>query len=210
MVEKESPHPMITIGIDPSLTSSGIIVLRDNKIEHQQVTKNRPTLGTIQRVRWIKDEINNIIENLSDGECWQPPDLIVIEGFSYGSRGRGLFDIAYLGWRIREMLEDLRCNDGIPWIEVSPTQVKQFATGKGNSDKQIMLQQVYKHFGEEFSDDNLCDAYVLAKIGHEYFQWKRFNENDWAYNLAHMTSYQREIVKSLMDGKPQKKTRKVK
>ena len=187
----------IVVGIDPSLTSTGIIVLRNGELGKALTTKNEPKLGTIERVRRIYEQINNVIENLSTcyvnayiGDKrmirWEPPSLIVIEGFSYGSKGRGVFDIAYLGWRIREELERYRTEDDIPWLEVSPSQVKQFATGKGNANKEIVLQQVYKRWGVEFNDNNQADAYVLAQIGRAYLS-----------EMDNLTDFQQKVIRAL-------------
>jgi crossover junction endodeoxyribonuclease RuvC len=188
---------MIVVGIDPSLTGTGIIVLRNGELGKALTTKNEPKLGTIERVRRIYEQINNVIENLSTcyvnayiGDKrmirWEPPSLIVIEGFSYGSKGRGVFDIAYLGWRIREELERYRTEDDIPWLEVSPSQVKQFATGKGNANKEIVLQQVYKRWGVEFNDNNQADAYVLAQIGRAYLS-----------EMDNLTDFQQKVIRAL-------------
>ena len=188
---------MIVVGIDPSLTGTGIIVLRNGEPGKALTTKNEPKLGTIERVRRIYEQINNVIENLSTcyvnayiGDMrmirWEPPSLIVIEGFSYGSKGRGVFDIAYLGWRIREELERYRTEDDIPWLEVSPSHVKQFATGKGNANKEIVLQQVYKRWGVELTDNNQADAYVLAQIGRAYL-----GEAD------DLTDFQQKVIRAL-------------
>jgi len=154
---------MNIIGLDPSLTATGIISLQDGIIDLAKTTKNRPELPTIERVRVIREQINKVIEHPSI-----TPDLIVIEGFSFGSKGQSLFETAYLGYRIREDLEWFKDRENIPWIEVPPTQLKQFATGKGNANKEIILQQVYKRWGVEFSDNNQADAFVLAKIGEAY------------------------------------------
>jgi len=54
---------------------------------------------------------------------------------------------------------------GIKWIEITPSQVKKFATGMGNCGKDIVLQQVYKRWGMEFKTSDEADAFVLAKIG---------------------------------------------
>lgn len=188
---------MIVVGIDPSLTGTGIIVLRNGELGKALTTKNEPKLGTIERVRRIYEQINNVIENLSTcyvnayiGDKrmirWEPPSLIVIEGFSYGSKGRGVFDIAYLGWRIREELERYRTEDDIPWLEVSPSQVKQFATGKGNANKEIVLQQVYKRWGVELTDNNQADAYVLAQIGRAYLG-----------EVDGLTDFQQKVIRAL-------------
>ncbi len=187
----------LIIGIDPSLTSTGIVVLRGNKVELAVTTKNKPALGTIDRVRLIYERIVCVAESLTDGEKWQAPDLIVIEGFSYGSKGRSVFDIAYLGWRIREELERLRTEDGIPWLEVPPSQLKKFATGQGNANKEIILQQVYKRWGVEFSDNNQADAYVLAQIGRAYLG-----------GMDDLAAFQLEVIANLKGEKPKKKPRK--
>ena len=188
---------MLIIGIDPSLTSTGIVVLRDGKVELAVTTKNKPELGTIDRVRLIYERIVCVAENLTDGEKWQAPDLIVIEGFSYGSKGRSVFDIAYLGWRIREELERLRTEDNIPWLEVPPSQLKKFATGQGNANKEIILQQVYKRWGVEFSDNNQADTYVLAQIGRAYLG-----------GMDDLAAFQLEVIANLKGEKPKKKTKK--
>ena len=187
----------LIIGIDPSLTSTGIVVLRGNKVELAVTTKNKPALGTIDRVRLIYERIVCVAESLTDGEKWQAPDLIVIEGFSYGSKGRSVFDIAYLGWRIREELERLRTEDNIPWLEVPPSQLKKFATGQGNANKEIILQQVYKRWGVEFSDNNQADAYVLAQIGRAYLG-----------GMDDLAAFQLEVIANLKGEKPKKKPRK--
>lgn len=48
---------------------------------------------------------------------------------------------------------------------VSPNAVKKFTTGKGSGDKNVMLMRAFQKWGVDFDNDNLCDAYVLARIG---------------------------------------------
>lgn len=185
---------MIVIGIDPSLTATGICVLRDGNVELAKTTKNRPELGIIERVRLIRALIiDTIFEDLIP-EC---PDLIVIEGFSFSSKGRSVFDIAYLGWRIREDLESFRAEENIPWIEVPPTQLKRFATGVGTANKEIVMQQVLKRWGYEAPNNNLADSFVLAKIGEAYLG-----------NIDGLTQIQQGVISSLKGEKPAKKPRK--
>jgi len=186
----------LIIGIDPSLTATGIVVLRNGKVELAETTKNRPELWTIERVKLIYQRIIDIVENLTDGEQWQAPDLIVIEGFSYGSKGRSVFDTAYLGWRIREELERLKNSANTPWIEVTPSQLKKFATSQGTAPKEIILQQIYKRWGVELHDNNQGDAFVLAKIGEAYLSGEA------------LPSFQQEIISALKGEKPAKKNRK--
>ena len=50
---------------------------------------------------------------------------------------------------------------------ISPTTLKKFVTGKGNSGKDIMLLEVYKRWNVSFSNNNLADAYGLARMAYE-------------------------------------------
>jgi Holliday junction resolvasome RuvABC endonuclease subunit len=42
--------------------------------------------------------------------------------------------------------------------------IKKFITGTGTAKKELMLLKVYKKFGEEFQDNNICDAFCLGKL----------------------------------------------
>jgi crossover junction endodeoxyribonuclease RuvC len=179
---------MIIMGIDPSLTASGIIVLNDTKVIHQEVFKNKPNLPTIARVKDIYTQIIRL--NLEFA-----PQLSVIEGLSFASKGQGTDAIFYLGWRIREELEQ----QNLPWIESSPAQVKKFATNKGTSQKQVMIKEVYKRWGFDTDDDNLADAYTMARIGLAYLG-----------NTDGLVLFQKEVIAQLHGEKPAKKTRKKK
>jgi Holliday junction resolvasome RuvABC endonuclease subunit len=84
-------------------------------------------------------------------------DLVVIEGYSFGSQGRSVFDIAELGGCVRFLLHRL----GIRWVDVPPATLKKFATGKGNSAKDAMIAAAIRRFGFAGSDNNEADAFLL-------------------------------------------------
>ena len=48
---------------------------------------------------------------------------------------------------------------------MTPSQLKKFVTGKGNSEKSMVIKEVYKRFGIDTNDDNTADAVVLGHIG---------------------------------------------
>ncbi len=169
----------LIVGIDPSLTGTGIVVLRGGEVELAETIKTKSSVSLINRVSVIYRTIANILEETT-------PSLIVIEGFSYGSRGRAVFDIAYLGWRIREELERIRKQNGIPWMNIPPAQLKKFATGKGTANKEVIMQQVYKRWGFEASDNNIADAFVLAQIGRACLG-----------HIERLTTFQEDVLKVL-------------
>ncbi|MBH0331456.1 hypothetical protein ABH14_16910 [Brevibacillus brevis] len=87
-------------------------------------------------------------------------DTIALEGFSYGSKGRGV-DFQYgVGWIIRTKLFEW----GYRGIEPAPSQVKKFAGAKGNANKNVVMREAYKRWGFEHDSDNVVDAYILAEM----------------------------------------------
>lgn len=55
---------------------------------------------------------------------------------------------------------------GVNYASVSASEVKKFATGKGNAGKPAMIKAAQERFGYEGNDDNVADAihiYQLAK-----------------------------------------------
>ncbi len=144
---------MIVLGLDLSLTGTGIVILNRDKLLYSECFKPKNKSGS-DRLIEIRRKVKAILTEYN-------PQIICLEGYSFGSRGRALFQIGELGGIIRILLHE----SGIKWIEITPSQVKKFATGKGNSGKDLILQQVYKRWGQEFKTSDEADAFVLAKIG---------------------------------------------
>lgn len=95
------------------------------------------------------------------------PDIVAIEGFAYGAKGNAVFEIGGLGWIVRMLLWD----HGIPYVIFSPSQIKKYATGKGNANKNAVMIAAHKRLGYDGSDDNEADALwaralCLASLGH--------------------------------------------
>ena len=83
----------------------------------------------IERFTYISDFVFDIIFTANNPK-------IFIEGYSFGSKGQGLFQIAencgILKYRLLEK--------GYDYNTVVPSVVKKLATGKGNADKQKMYE----------------------------------------------------------------------
>jgi Holliday junction resolvasome RuvABC endonuclease subunit len=92
-------------------------------------------------------------------------DLVVIEGYSFGSKGSSIFNIAELGGGVRLLLYRL----GLPFVEVPPSTLKKWATGKGNCGKDEMIAAAIRRFTFAGCDNNEADAYLLwAMARHAY------------------------------------------
>jgi crossover junction endodeoxyribonuclease RuvC len=155
---------MMVMGIDPDLTSTGWCVMGAGEayICGTITTKSDDFERLIDRVRYIANELLKIIYQYE-------PDLVVIEGFSFGNSERAI-SMGMLGGLIRNYL--VLTEDTSKWREVAPTQLKKYVTGKGNANKDDMKLAVYKKWGVDFTGkaNDLADAYGLAMIGVEDWQ----------------------------------------
>ena len=112
-------------------------------------------------------------------------DLVCIEGFSFGSKGSGVSLQYGIGYAIRFALID----GGIKFFVPTPSQVKKFATGKGNTSKENMILPLERVWGFEHESNNVRDAFVLAQIAR-------------AIRMGSAsTAYQREVVATILSSK---------
>lgn len=146
------------LGLDLSLRATGCVSINtDGQIIHNQLIKTKSTesnLAELERLLNIKNQIGLLLIPY--------PTLVVIEGISFmsGPMATALSQLSGLNYLIREELY----KNKLKFIICAPTTLKKFATGKGNCDKNIVMLEVYKNWGETFVDDNRCDAYVMAQI----------------------------------------------
>ena len=88
----------------------------------------------------IKNELNNESKNI---EFNKNELKIAIEGFSYNSKGKHIFDLPAAQYLLRERLINITENILI----FPPSNVKKFATNKGNATKNLMCDTFlnYEH-----------------------------------------------------------------
>ena len=149
----------IVVGIDPSLRGTGYIALEGGKIVRSKLIESKPS-GDKPKDEALR--LIGIVTEIADNLVVKVPKLVVIEGLAYmANNTTALMQLAGLNYLLREHLIVM----GIPFIIVAPTSLKKFLTGKGNCQKDLMLLESYKRYKIYFTDNNLCDAHSLARIG---------------------------------------------
>ena len=173
------------IGIDYSLTSPAICVNIDGDagLMFYYLTSKKKHTGMmsedvvgyehkdydtpIRRFTYISDFILDHISGLIN-------PIVFIEGYSFGSKGQGIFQIAENCGILKYRLQEAK----IPYETVVPSVVKKGATGKGNADKDMMYEAFNKEtnidlkklfdtdkVGNPISD--IADSYFIQKVGYE-------------------------------------------
>jgi crossover junction endodeoxyribonuclease RuvC len=112
----------------------------------------------VRRLLWLRD---CVLTMAIEGRA----DVVVIEGYSFASRGRAVVSLGELGGVLRTALHE----HGIPYVEVPPSALKKYATGKGNAGKELVLVEAVKRLGYEGSSTDEADAMWLRQMGMDHY-----------------------------------------
>jgi len=155
-------------GLDLSLTGTGVIVLKlneKNDLVVNELVKSKPSKEKthLSEIIRLKELVDNIFKIISEKIDLKKDDILfVIEGLSFGmGRTNTLTVLAALNYLVRLNIYNLNHK----FIIVAPTSLKKFIAGKGNVKKDVMLLKIFTTYNMQFFDDNLADAFGLAKIG---------------------------------------------
>ena len=191
MTKKFGQIPKKIIGIDYSLNSPAICVadtsFKFENCEFYFLTSKKKHIGKFGKniTGYEHKEYNDPIERFKNLSSWVLQSIhtipnvsegmeIFIEGYSYGSKGQAIFQIAENGGLLKYRLSECKLKYGI----IVPSVVKKVATGKGNADKEKM----YEAFTKETKKDlkkifdmqtlnnpvtDIIDSYYIAKAGFE-------------------------------------------
>lgn len=177
------------IGIDPSINSTGVCVWDDastnsNKyyIIPSKVTKKMQQFDNqwVQLLPYEKIVATNEVYSVKEQRKFEnlynickkvgwildtfSPSIVYMEGVSYGSVGSAaLVDLAMLNGMLRYVIG----SRNIPFVIVSPTELKKFACANGQAEKDVMID-AWKRLDpniqpiKDVKIDDLADAYFLA------------------------------------------------
>lgn len=157
----------IIVGIDPSLTGTGIAILDTE----DRLTVTVDTIGSkgrrddsirtrLRRSQLIVTQALAVVRATVDGAT---VDLVVIEypTLSQGRQG-GHLDRHGLWWLLVATFDGL----SVPVVAVPASSRAKYATGKGNAGKDEVLLAVAKHYPNvDVTNNNEADALVLAAMG---------------------------------------------
>jgi Holliday junction resolvasome RuvABC endonuclease subunit len=151
---------MKVVGIDPSLTSTGLAYREDGKVKAYCIGNAK--LRGLPRVAFIRNAVASALDRFA-------PDVVAFEGYALGFRGKSniIFDIGELGG----VLKLLILERGIDILLVPPTSLKLFATGSGRpkgKGKEPVMLALEKRLGVKFSTSDQYDAAGLLVMGETY------------------------------------------
>jgi crossover junction endodeoxyribonuclease RuvC len=154
-------HHHHVIGIDLSLTATGM--------SDGAVTWTVKSTGTSGATLHDRTHRLSLLWAQITGHIATPSrvDLVVIEQPAFSRQNGHMHDRSGLWWLVVDWLT----SRGIPVVEVAPTALKKYATGKGTANKGAVVDATARRFPDidtGSGDDNRCDALWLAAMGIDY------------------------------------------
>lgn len=139
---------MIVIGIDPSLTGTGITIGDTRLTVHTD--SSEPDGARLARI------YGTVVAS-----CDISTRLAIIEDLPTHGMGAGKTGMAQ--GVVRLALHAAH----VPYVSVPPATLKKYATGSGNAGKADMRMALYQRAGLDLRDDNQADAYWLMALGYQ-------------------------------------------
>lgn len=148
--------PRKVAGIDLSLTSTGIsaVDLSNGEMKLTRIcSTGKKTDTLVQQI----ERHNELSRRIVDSVLEHTPELVGIEGMRFGSRqDSSAMRRAGVWWQVVNALYA----HGIPIVEVPPTTVKKWATGKGNAGKDMVMIAAAKRWDQVTQNDEADAAWI--------------------------------------------------
>lgn len=180
----------IVAGLDFSYTSPAITICDNgvytfyafkNRIKQESANKSLILFDYPETYSCQEERFDKLTDILFDVIIKKGATKVFLEGYAYGGKG-SVFDIAeatgLMKWKLFK--------SDIPVVIFAPSEIKKFATGKGNSNKFAMLeffcQQSDHHLTLDDVDatvsetkigkplDDIVDSYWICKLGVSKYQ----------------------------------------
>lgn len=167
----------VAMGLDVS-TRTGCVVLREQfhspQLLHESEMKAEKGELGLDRASAIAGQMIRVLDAFH-------PDIVVFEGYGFAN-GNSLATLVEIGTVLRYFVRQY----GRPFILLPPNSLKKFATGKGNTPKEMIPLAVYQRWHHQPLTHNTADAYVLAAAGLGY-----------RHALDGMIAPQKEVLKKV-------------
>jgi len=159
----------VYIGIDPSMSGMGLAFVKDGSLRGLRLLTTKPNisgLGTtaacsVLRIRDMCSFLYGWLDDLS-------PDIVSVEEHTYNPKNRkSITSLGMLQYAVLSTLLDIHGEFEV--LLVRPKVRAKFATGNGNSDKAQVVEAVNERWlKRRITNDNVCDAIVLAYLAKDY------------------------------------------
>lgn len=148
----------VTIGLDASLTGYGVIALWPSGYS-ETLIRTDAKQNYAQRLTFIREALSGVFSTYQDRI-----GLICMERPAYAASGAFTGGLVHAATAFA-LVDVFGLDDKhIAPVLVAGNTLKKFVTGKGVAQKGLMVKYVFQKWGYDTNDDNLADAYGLARL----------------------------------------------
>lgn len=142
---------MIVVGLDLSLTAIGVAGDFGTRVLTHKLPTHATEAQKCERLHTLSARIDVITRDA---------DLVVIEGYSFASQHSHAHSLGELGGLVKVIL----WRRGIPFVIVSPSSMKKFATNNGGAAKEAVLAAAVR-MRSDIETTHEADAFFLRLMG---------------------------------------------
>lgn len=183
-----------TVGIDLSMAATGLTVYRNDGGEPSscaelQTVKTKPKDydTDIERRESIVDYIM--------GKIPEGVSMVMVEDY-YIPRNPKRIGSAIALIELGSLMRSAMWRRKVPFAVPVASQIKKFATGKGNAGKEVVFRDVWRRWKIDAKDDNQADSCALAFMAEAAF---RVVNN---LPVDHLPKFQVEMAAKVMRERP--------
>jgi len=138
-----------------------------NVVDKKTIDYELKEIGILTTKTKGMERLSNYINEIKSLINKYNPELIIIEGYSYGSSNtRSVFELGELAGSIKLLSYEMKT----PILIVPPSSLKLFITDDGKAQKDKMMDSIKDKFGEEFYykdklSDDMADSFGLGIFG---------------------------------------------
>ena len=159
---------MIFVGVDPSIRATGIVALRDGEVVFQicvnepprkKYDPKKPPRVDAERLANMERAISNRFDELDPSRSGEA--VVAVEEPFVGKSGpAALKTYSIFAAVVVDLQKRVWSRRVAKLYTPSPATVKKFV---GAKEKNFVARRVFKLWGYEPDDDNLVDAYAIAR-----------------------------------------------
>lgn len=153
---------MNVLGIDPSLTGTGLAMHRPLAGSPWSVAQVKTKAPEVASHRASLNRLTHIVREAA-AFADSAPDLVVMEGPAFSSGVGRVHERAGLWWFL---FNHFAGEVGLPVLVVAPNLRAKYATGRGTAGKdEVMIAAVRRYSDVPITENNTADAVILAAMG---------------------------------------------
>jgi crossover junction endodeoxyribonuclease RuvC len=153
---------MRVLGVDP-----GTAILGWGIVEREGARQRALAYGAVTTSdrRPMAERLRSIYQQLSDVVAQHAPDAAAVEKLFFGQNSRTALAVG----QARGVVLLVFAQASLPYVEMTPAEVKQALTGYGRAEKQQMQKMVQRLLGlDQYpKPDDVADALAIALCGEE-------------------------------------------